>query len=235
MTTPVFTSELTAKLIQSVGDDSSVVWAAKVSTDSDLVPASEAGTKGLINYLMKHSHGSPFEHNSMTFRIEAPIPVAREHMRHRVGWSYNEVSGRYTKFEPKFYVNSENRPLVQSGTSAHPDLSRPGGQLQHLINGEITAGALSDFARYERMIALGAANEVARTVLPVGIYTTYYVTCNARSLMAFLKLRVDSGDNTYETKPLWEIQQIADQMESQFKAIFPVTHAAFVANGRVAP
>ena len=88
---------------------------------------------------------------------------------------------------------------------------------------------------YTSMIDDGIAYEVARAALPVGIYSEMYATCNARSLMAFLSLRVDSEMATFETKPQWEIEDAALKMEEQFKALFPATWAAFEKNGRVSP
>jgi hypothetical protein len=97
-----FRSDVTVELVKHSAGDQDVLWAARVST---------AG--GLINYLMRDRHGSPFEHNSMTFFVSAPIFVFREFHRHRVGWSYNEESGRYRELQPVFYVPGEERKLVQ--------------------------------------------------------------------------------------------------------------------------
>lgn len=229
------TSDLTATLIRHVGDDQSVAQAARVSTGKDEEEYSEAKDRGLLNYLMKHRHGSPFEHNSMTFRVEAPIFVFREWHRHRVGWSYNEVSGRYTKLAPLFYTYPEGRPLAQAGSSAHPELVAGDTALAIEISLTDYDSALHAWTLYEKRLAAGAANEVARSVLPLSVYSSMYATCNARSLMAFLSLRVDDEDAMFETKPQWEIEQLALQMEAEFKRIFPITWAAFVKNGRVCP
>lgn len=217
------------------GSDLSVVRAARTSTGLDQEDVSEKAQKGLINYLVKHRHGSPFEHNSMTFRVTAPIFVAREFMRHRIGWSYNEISARYTEMPASFYSYPNGRPLVQSGSSAHPALSAGDANLQEIVRSEVERQSKSAWESYQYMIAAGAAFEVARAVLPVNLFTHFYATCNARSLMAFVSLRVDSPDNRFETKPQWEIQQIAEQMEAVFALKFPHTYAAFVANGRVSP
>lgn len=235
MTTPTFTSRMTVDLIQHVGSDHMTAAAARVSTGKDLAETSEASDAGLIGYLLKHSHGSPLEHSSMTFRIAGPIFTFREWMRHRVGWSYNEVSARYKKLEPIFYVYPDGRPLVQSGSPAHPDLAQ-GTRLQSEIVAEETKASYRfSWKAYESMLQAGIANEVARTVLPVGIFSEMYVTCNARSMMSFLSLRVDSPDNARETKPQWEIMELAKLMEAEFAVLFPATHAAFVKSGRVSP
>ncbi|MFC8883104.1 FAD-dependent thymidylate synthase, partial [Streptomyces cinereoruber] len=99
MTDIQFRSDVTVDLVKHTADDAHVLWSARVSTQGeqslDQVDADPERSKGLINYLMRDRHGSPFEATSITFFISAPIFVFREFMRHRVGWSYNEESGRY--------------------------------------------------------------------------------------------------------------------------------------------
>lgn len=230
-----FTSDLTVELVQQTGSDSSIAAAARVSTGLDLNEYSDKENAGLINYLMKHRHGSPFEHNSMTFRISAPIFVFREFMRHRIGWSYNEVSARYKKMDPKFYVYPAERPLIQEGSSAHPQLVAGHPAMTPMVNHEMEHAYKTAWKSYKTLLEDGVANEVARSVLPVGLYSEMYATCNARSLMSFLSLRVDSPDSTFETKPQWEIETVARLMEFEFAAKFPDTYVAFVKNGRVSP
>ena len=229
------TSDFDVELIQSTGTDASIAAAARVSTGMDLWDSAEEDDAKLINYLAKHRHGSPFEHNSMTFRISAPIFVFREFQRHRIGWSYNEVSARYKKMEPKFYIYPATRPLIQEGSSAHPRLVAGHPAMTPMVNHEMEHAYKTAWKSYKSMLEDGVANEVARSVLPVGIYSEMYATCNARSLMSFLSLRVDSRDATFETKPQWEIEQVALEMEEKFDMLFPATSEAFNKNGRVAP
>lgn len=229
------TSEMSVELIQSTGTDAAIAAAARVSTGQDLWESSEEDDAKLINYLMKNRHGSPFEHNSMTFRISAPIFVFREFHRHRVGWSYNEVSARYKKLEPRFYIYPGERPLIQEGSSAHPKLVHGEESLVLSTNGTLYTAYKNAWDMYELLLRDGVANEVARAVLPVGIYSEMYATCNARSLMSFLSLRVDSADATFETKPQWEIETVARFMEFEFAGLFPSTYTSFVKNGRVSP
>ena len=110
-------SDVSVELVKSSASDSDVLFAARVSTlgeqSLDELQKDPERSKGLINYLMRDRHGSPFEHNSMTFFVSAPIFVFREFMRHRVGWSYNEESGRYRELDPVFYVPGADRKLVQ--------------------------------------------------------------------------------------------------------------------------
>ena len=117
-----FRSDVTVELVRSSAQDADVLFAARVSTQGEQTLESakvidaeiEKRDKGLINYLMRDRHGSPFEHNSMTFYVQAPIFVFREFMRHRIA-SYNEESGRYRELRPVFYVPGPERKLIQVG------------------------------------------------------------------------------------------------------------------------
>ena len=238
MTTLTYRSDVVAKLVQNTGSDESFIAAARVSTigpDSEGyldTPATESA--GLLNYLMKGRHGSPFEHCSMTFLIEAPIFVFREFMRHRIGWSYNEWSGRYSKLEPQFYVPSTERPLRQVGKAgAYTFEAAP--ELAQNVRLDLRYAYETAYEAYESMLEDGVAKEVARVALPVGTYSSMYATCNARSLMAFLSLRTTAEGTTFPSYPQREIEMVAEQMEEQFASLFPVTYAAFNRNGRVAP
>lgn len=237
MTEIHFTTDLTAKFVSGNGSDIDLARAAWVSLQGQRAEDEQNSEKisGLINYLIEKRHGTPFEHASMTFLVEAPIFVFREWHRHRIGQSYNELSGRYSVLPPKFYVPSEDRPLVNVGSSARPKFE-PGTVEQYRATVDaIEENSIQAYRRYEDLLEKGVAKEVARSVLPVNIFSAMYVSLNPRSLMAFLSLRVDSPDSTYETKPQWEIDQCAQQLEEVFAERFPITHAAFVKHGRVAP
>ena len=235
-----FRSDMTVSLTAHVGSDvGSIVRAARVSlNDIDIPPEGEGEYRGLINYLMKHRHGSPFEHNSLTFYVEAPIFVAREFMRHRIGWSYNEMSGRYTELEPVFYIPSDSRPLRRVGTPARPVFApinwHDQAMVQRARHSQMAAYKFA-WREYRYQLLLGIAPEVARNVLPVGIFTKFFATCNARSLMSFLSLRVSKENNQYATYPQLEIEMVAKDMETHLAELFPMTYDAFEANGRVSP
>jgi thymidylate synthase (FAD) len=100
---------------------------------------------------------------------------------------------------------------------------------------ELEAAAEYGYARYEAMLEKGICREVARAALTVGIYTSFYVTMNARGLMNFLSLRVDDPDAAYPSKPQYEIEEAAIQMEAFFRQKMPETHRAFTEHRRVAP
>jgi thymidylate synthase (FAD) len=240
-TEPEFRSEMTVELVRSAARDADVLFAARVSTlgEQTLESASseadlEKRDRGLINYLMRDRHGSPFEHNSMTFYVQAPIFVFREFMRHRIA-SYNEESGRYRELLPVFYVPDASRNLVQVGKPGAYDFL-PGTPEQHaLVQETVRAQSLAAYDAYRRMLADGVAREVARIVLPLNLYSSMYVTMNARSLMNFLSLRTKHPEATVPSFPQREIELVAEAMEAQWATLMPHTHAAFTKNGRVAP
>ncbi len=236
-----FRSEMTVELVRSSASDADVLFAARVSTQGEqTLEAAAAGTeatardRGLINYLMRDRHGSPFEHNSLTFYVQAPIFVFREFMRHRIA-SYNEESGRYRELRPVFYVPAPERNLLQVGKPGAYEFL-PGTPEQSALVDTATRDASEfAFAAYQRMLEAGVAREVARIVLPLNIYSSMYVTLNARSLMNFLSLRTKVEGTHFPSFPQREIEMCAEQMEAIWRELMPLTHAAFNANGRVAP
>lgn len=236
MSTVTFVEESTTCLVDHRATDQQVIDAARVSVvgGSDVAP--HPAPEKFIDHLIRNRHGSPFEHTSFTFRITAPIFVWREFMRHRIGFSYNEQSSRYSQLEPVFYLPPASRPLVQVGKAAAYHLVDGDWNQEDVVLEQLKHVAIEAYASYETMLGHGIAREVARMCLPVNIVSTAYVTCNARSLMAFLSLRVDGGEaSTFPTHPQWEIDQVAQAMEAHFAEAMPATHAAFTANGRVAP
>lgn len=238
---PEFRSEMTVELVRSSARDSDVLFAARVSTQGEsTLDAAAAGTeaaerdRGLINYLMRDRHGSPFEHNSMTFYVSAPIFVFREFMRHRMA-SYNEESGRYRQMRPVFYVPGPDRPLVQQGKPGAYDFVPGTPEQTQLAVAEGTRIATEAYASYLRQLEAGVAREVARAVLPLSLYSSMYVTMNARALMNFLSLRTRHEDSHFPSFPQREIEMVAEQMEKHWAGLMPLTYAAFQVNGRVAP
>lgn len=233
-----FRSDVTVELVRASAQDSDVVFAARVSTVGEAsvadVDADAERSAGLIRYLMRDRHGSPFEHNSMTFFVHAPIFVWREHMRHRIA-SYNEESGRYRELRPVFYVPDSSRAVVQEGKPGAYEF-HPGTPEQYqLIDEAVRESCTVAYREYQRMLQAGIAREVARMVLPVTIYSSAYVTMNARALMNFLSLRLKSDDATYPSYPQREIEMVAEAYEEHFARLMPITYEAFVAAGRVAP
>jgi thymidylate synthase (FAD) len=213
------------RLDGAMADDLSVVNGARVSfaRRKEEMDDSDAG---LIRFLMRDRHGSPFEHGYFRFLVKAPIFVVREHHRHRAGHSYNEWSGRYSKLEAEFYVPDYVRTQVGKPGAYSFEPVEPA--VRDAARDEIQTAAEQAFEAYERMLEQGVAKEVARTVLPLAMYTKYFWSCNPRSLMHFCSLR-----NSEHAQ--FEIGEYAKAAESFLERAMPVTHAAFVANGRVAP
>jgi thymidylate synthase (FAD) len=236
-----FRTDVTVELVRSSASDSDVLFAARVSTQGEQTLESAtsgaeatARDRGLINYLMRDRHGSPFEHNSMTFYVNAPIFVFREFMRHRIA-SYNEESGRYRELRPVFYVPARERNLVQVGKPGAYEFL-PGSDEQHaLVDVAARDAAAFAYDAYQRMLEAGVAREVARIVLPLSIFSSMYVTLNARSLMNFLSLRTRVEGTHFPSFPQREIEMCAEKMEAFWADLMPLTRAAFNANGRVAP
>jgi thymidylate synthase (FAD) len=233
-----FRSDMTVELVKHAASDADVIWAARVSTKGEQslaeIDADPERSAGLINFLMRDRHGTPFEHSSMTFYVSAPIFVFREFMRHRT-FSYNEESGRYRQLDPVFYTPGSERMLIQAGKPG-AYVFEPGTQKQHaIVTRAVEDSCRQSYAAYLEMLAAGVAREVARTVLPVGLYSSMYATCNARALMNFLSLRVKSPDATFPSFPQREIEMVAEQMETLWAGLMPLTHGAFERNGRVCP
>ena len=224
-----------------------VIAAARVSTvgeDAEQLVDANANY-GLIRYMMKHRHGTPFEHSSMTFFVHAPIFVWREWHRHRIGFSYNEESGRYKTLEPVFYIPPINRPMfkVDDWKPGRPKFLRIDQTISPteaedryatLID-NLKASYILAYDMYLQNLDLGIDPGLARDCLPVGIYSSCWVTCNPRSIMAFLSLRTHAPDAMFVSYPLYEIEQAARQVELIFAKHHPLTYKAFLECGRVAP
>jgi thymidylate synthase (FAD) len=238
MSEVLFRSDVTVELVKHAASDADVLWAARVSTKGeqslDEIEADPERSKGLINFLMRDRHGTPFEHSSMTFYVRAPIFVFREFMRHRT-FSYNEESGRYRVLEPVFYTPAAERKLVQVGKPGKYEFMDGTDEQRKLVAEAVQDSCRSAYRAYQEMIEAGVAREVARTVLPVGLYSSMYATCNARALMNFLSLRTSREDSTFPSFPQREIEMVAEKMEREWAALMPLTHAAFERNGRVCP
>lgn len=238
MSDVVFKSDMDVELVDWMGDDITIVQAARVSTlgwDNGDPDNGNAKVAGLINFLMRDRHGTPFEHNALTFRISAPLFVFYEFHRHRVGWSYNEESARYRQLEPVFYTPREDRALRQVGKPGAYEFGPGTYQQNVLVQGAHRRHAYTSWSEYLWMLDHGIAREVARNVLPVSIFKTMYATCNLRSLFSFLSLRWAHPLSSVPTFPLDEIQQVAEQMEEKARTYFPLAFDAFDKHGRVAP
>lgn len=232
-------SDFQVKLVRHMAHDLYVCEAARVSTtDHDeeryLRLVTELPDVKLIEFLMRERHGSPFEHAVFTFYIEVPIVVAWEWFRHRMA-SYNVESGRYKVLKGVFYVPPPDRPLVQTGKPGRYKFV-PGTRAQHaMVVEDFQRTASTAYSGYRSELENGVARELARMQLPFNIYTSFYWTVNARSLMNFLSLRVYDPAATFASYPMWEMEQAARLVEEHFAATMPVVHEAFHKFGRTQP
>ncbi len=234
----VYRDDVTVELVKASASDADVIWAARVSTAGEQsmeeIGEDPSRSAGLINYLARERHGSPFEHTSMTFFISAPIFVFREFMRHRIA-SYNEESGRYRELRPVFYIPSTQRKLIQIGkTGAYTFIDGTSQQYELTVNSMKRAYEAA-YLSYKAMLDAGVAREVARAVLPVATYSSMYVTMNSRALMNFLSLRTSREGSHFPSYPQREIEMVAEKMEAEFARLMPLTYCAFEKSGRIAP
>mgnify|MGYP000011399811 FL=1 len=234
----IYRDDVTVELVKSSASDADVIWAARVSTAGEQsmeeIGEDPARSAGLINYLARERHGSPFEHTSMTFFVSAPIFVFREFMRHRIA-SYNEESGRYRELKPVFYIPAKERKLVQVGkTGAYTFIDGTTEQFDVTVS-SMKVAYVAAYESYQKMLEAGVAREVARAVLPVATYSSMYVTMNARALMNFLSLRTAREGSHFPSYPQREIEMVAEKMEAEFAKLMPLTYGAFEKSGRIAP
>jgi thymidylate synthase (FAD) len=170
----------------------------------------------------------------MTFFISAPIFVFREFMRHRIA-SYNEESGRYRELKAVFYIPSKERKLVQIGKAGAYTFVDGTPEQYEITVKSIKETCTLAYQNYQKMLDAGVAREVARAVLPVTLYSSMYVTMNARALMNFLSLRTSRDGSHFPSYPQREIEMVAEKMEAEFAKLMPITYGAFQKSGRIAP
>jgi len=239
------------RLVDWVGDELAIVNAARVSfhneseyeeeleyfeTEQTSAPQGivvgkhlNDKDKGLINFLLKNKHGSPFEQGFMAqFHIRLPIFVMREWVRHRIGFSINEESARYVEMRPDFYVPDHIRTQHGKPGAYFFERVEPESELSRYSIAAIDSASHKAYVSYKNLLDWGVAKEQARVVLPLNLYTEIRWTCNARSLMNFLALR-----NTEHA--MFEIAAYALVLESIFSEHMPHVHEAFVRAGRIAP
>lgn len=234
-----FTDKCKVTLVAANGSDDLVIEAAKNSTKFDIndksnnVLVSEMSNnakQGFINFLMRNRHGTPFEMPDIIVNIDVPIFVSREQVRHRMS-SINEASARYSVLEAKYYIPPKNRKIVQVGKQSEYKFERGSRRQRRILNRWLKISYIvADFS-YRHMLKAGITREVARMVNPVGLHTKMTVKMNLRSWMNYLNLRIESD----KSKPQYEIQQVAKQVEDIFAHYYPLTYNAFIEYGRVQP
>ena len=205
------------RLVDMMGDDSSVVQAARCSTGKGTTDPKR--DEELLRYLMRNEHTSPFEMVEMKWHAKMPIFVARQWIRHRTA-NVNEFSGRYSEFEKEYYVPSEETFKLQS------QLNKQGGNrlveesIYKKSSDEIIDISENAWITYQDMIEEGVSREQARIVLPVNYYTNWYWKNDLKNTLHFLKLRKDKHSQ-------WEIREYADAMADIIKEKLPMSYKAF--------
>jgi thymidylate synthase (FAD) len=215
---------MNVELVKHSAHDLDVVNAARVSFAQHSEKLTDRD-KGLIGFLMREKHGTPFEHSTFTFRVTAPITVFREWHRHRVGHSYNEVSGRYVPLKRQFHYPM---PRVQHGKPGRYFFLPDERLRAKLVKPALWLAYNFSYSVYTLLMKLGIAKEVARYCLPGATMSQMYWTCNSRSLMHFLNLRTAPN-------AMHEIRVLAREAEAHFAEVMPHTYEAFLKNNRVAP
>ena len=203
------------ELIDHMGNDASVVNAARVSFGKRIKEMSEGDTK-LIRYLAKHNHWSPFGHASLQFRIKAPIFVARQLVKHTVGLVWNEISRRYVDYEPEFYEVDKwrGKPINKKQGSSEEEIE--------WIDRTTRTGALQSqvenvaLANYNRMLDAGVAPEQARMILPQSMMTEWYWSGTLYAFARICNLRC-AEDAQYETRI------VANLIDDECKKLFPIS------------
>jgi thymidylate synthase (FAD) len=203
------------RLVDTMGDDMAVVRAARVSYGNE--SKGEKADEKLIHYLMKHNHGTPFEHIVFTFHIKCPIFVARQWFRHRIG-SFNEISGRYTELATEFFVPTTLRENKTANHQASIEGDFTDDEIQSMLSEWNYALEIAE-STYESLLEKGVAREQARAVLPIGTYTEFYWTVNLRSLFNFIRLRTADDSQAEMREYADTIQAIAkDYAKWSFEA-----------------
>jgi len=246
---PLLDGISSVELVKHIGSDIDIINAARVSFGKQIEEMRDSDSK-LLRYLLDHKHGTPFEHNAITYRVKCPIFVARQWMRHRVGVSYNEISGRYTEFEPEFYVPKEFRKQSQSNKQCSTDeiiceIELDGtidkyvfdkdigdydkgdrdGYYDCSVSNLLSNKYIDDYDLYKALLEQGVAREQARIVLPLATYTEFIFTCNIRSLLHFLALRQHEGAQ-------YEMRKYADALLELARPLFPETFSTWEGLGK---
>mgnify|MGYP002414118385 CR=1 FL=1 len=204
------------RLVDYMGSDQRIVQSARVSYGEGT--KSFRQDRGLINYLMRHEHTSPFEQVILTFHAKMPIFVARQWVRHRTA-RLNEISGRYSIMKDEFYLPDPAQMRGQSDDNKQARNDEIVPDAQAMI-AEMAEDQATVYAHYEEMIDKGLAREIARNNLPLSLYTEWYWQCDLHNLFHFLALRLDSHAQ-------YEIRVYAEAMAKCAKAVAPLAYEAF--------
>lgn len=209
------------RVIDYMGDDAAIVQAARVSYGRGTRKVSEDA--GLIRYLMRHRHSSPFEMCEMKFHVKLPIFVARQWIRHRMA-SVNEYSARYSILDSEFYLPAPEHMAAQSEVNRQGRGQILAPQQAAEVLDILRDDAMRTYRDYEKMLdaenGYGLARELGRINLTLNTYTQWYWKIDLHNLMHFLALRIDPHAQ-------YEIRVYAEIMLNILHAWVPVTASAF--------
>ena len=206
------------RLVDYLGSDQRIVQAARVSYGEGTKTYRQ--DKGLINYLLRNDHTSPFEQVNFTFHVKMPIFVARQWVRHRTG-RMNEISGRYSVMKDECYVPAPENIALQSEDNKQGRCTEPvDAETAEKIRNAFIADQKKTFETYNEMIDMGLAREIARIDLPLSLYTEFYWQMDLHNLFHFLALRMDGHAQ-------WEIRQYANTMFEIIRHVCPIACEAF--------
>ncbi len=206
------------RLVDYLGSDARIVQAARVSYGEGTKTFRE--DKGLIDYLLRNQHTSPFEQVSLTFHCKMPIFVARQWVRHRTA-KLNEISGRYSVMKDEFYVPDSEAIAFQSTDNKQGRSSEEvPAEVKEKVRGLLEQGQRQAFGEYEALLDEGVARELARINLPLSLYTEWYWTMDLHNLFHFLALRLDAHAQL-------EIRKYAEVILQITRAVAPVAVESF--------
>lgn len=205
------------RLVDYMGGDDRIVQAARVSYGEGTKSFRE--DRGLIHYLLRNWHTSPFEQVVLTFHLKMPIFVARQWVRHRTA-RLNEISGRYSVMKEEFYLPSPEQIATQSSDNKQGRGEVLAPEEAADIIGTMQEEQRSLYRNYQAMIEQGVAREVARIDLPLSMYTEMYWQSDLHNLLHFLRLRLDPHAQ-------WEIRAYAERLAECAKAVAPIAYDAF--------
>lgn len=238
VTTPaIFRSDVKAVLMDSMGGEGSIVRRARVSTEGEgsiTIPTEilEGPDLGLLKWLYRNQHGTPFEGPEFEWYFEVPIFVSRQIVKHRLS-SINEESGRYREMQGVFYiVPEEGRDVVQIGKTGNYEFEAGRPDQVEALRWVQKTQAESAWENYQKLIAYGISKEVARMHLPVSLYSSMYFKANLRSMLNFCSLRKDWGpEAVHQSKAQYEIALLTDQIAPVIQEKLPNVWDLFVESG----
>lgn len=208
-----FRSDVDVELVDSLGDEQSIIRAARVSTFGAMAEKEEAA--GLLRYLIRNNHGTPLEAPILQFRITAPKFTTIQTLKHRIS-TINEESMRYREMQPTFYVPGDDRPARQLGRTSEYNFAHDGGALA-VAQEAHKAIAYYSWNLYQSQLSAGVAKELARGVLPLSLYSSMFVSMNLRGWINYVKLRTTD----YGSAAQFEIAQVGKEVQSVLRSRFP--------------